>query len=254
MSVVGYPTPGKEKARLILDAFCAGAGGKVSRDTVRLLPGPAGFYGVVAATKHLYDQARAEGREVVYLDNAYTDPQREVYFRATRNRLQHPGTGRSDGKRFAALDIPILPWRTGGSHVLLCPQSEQFMRDVVGYPGNWLDDTLAALKKYTQRPLRVRPWTGNKREWYRTLPADLRDCWALVTFSSASAITAMLAGVPSICTAEDCIARPLAGRLEQIEAPPRPDNRREWAGVVADNQWRLDEMRDGTAWRMLNAA
>lgn len=252
MSVVGYPTPGKRKATVILDAFCVGAGGKVSTDITRLRDGAAAFYGVVPGTLRIYERAIAEGRDVYYLDNAYFDPTREVYFRATRGRLQHDGCGASDGKRFDALGIPIKPWRESGSHVLLCPQSDSFMRDVAKYPGNWTQDTLAALRGLTDRELRVRPWTGNKRDWYRTLPEDLADCWALVTYSSASAITAMLAGVPAIVTAEDSIARPLAGRLADVEAPTKPDGRREWASVVADNQWTLDEMRSGLCWRMLN--
>jgi len=254
VTVVGYPTPGKAKARVLLDAFCAGAGGRVSEDISMLRgSGGAAFYGVVPGTLRLYDRAREEGRDVYYLDNAYFDPTREVYFRATLGRLQHEGLGSSDGKRFATLGIPIEPWRRGGSHILLCPQSDQFMRDVAKYQGNWTQDTLDALRALTDRELCVRPWTGNKREWYRTLPEDLVDCWALVTYSSASAITAMLSGVPAIVTAEDSIARPLAGRLEDIESPPRPDGRREWACVVADNQWTLDEMRSGLCWRTLHA-
>jgi hypothetical protein len=253
--IVGYPTPGKGKAKMLLDAFCAGAGGKVVKDVTRLQDGGAAFYGVVPATKPVYDQAKAIGRDVYYLDNAYFDSTREVYFRATKNRLQHAGAGQSDGKRFDALKLPsIKPWRTSGRHVLICPQSDPFMRDVIEYRGAWLADTLAALRKVTDRELRVRPWTGNKKEWYRTLPADLVDCWALVTYSSASSVTAILAGVPAICTGDDSIAnRGLgAGSIADIERPPMLEGRREWASVIADNQWTVEEMRSGLAWRMCN--
>lgn len=256
MSVVGYPTPGKGKAKLLLDAFCTGAGGRVVKDVSVLHSGGAAFYGVVPATKPVYEQAKDAGRDVFYLDNAYFDPTREVYFRATKNRLQHTGAGVSDGKRFDALKLTIKPWRKSGSHVLVCPQSDPFMRDVIEYPGTWLKDTLAGLAKLTDRELRVRAWTGNKREWYRTLPADLVDCWALVTYSSASSVTAILGGVPAICTGDDSIAHrgaSMAGRLDEIESPPMPEGRREWAGVVADHQWTVDEMKSGLAWRMCNA-
>jgi len=254
VSVIGYPVPRKAKAKMLCEAFCAGAGGTVSHDVSQLLPGPAAFYGLAPSTAHLWKQANADAARVwYYIDNAYTDPQREVYFRVTRNRLQHPGVGASDGKRFAALNIPIKPWRSSGSHVLLCPQSDLFMSDCVGYSGSWTQNALAALRQYTDRELRVRPWNGNKAEWFRTLPDDLRDCWALVTYSSSSAISAILAGIPAICTAEDCIAAPMSDRLGRIEAPKIPDNRREWASVVADHQWTVAELRDGTAWRALNA-
>ena len=71
MSVVGYPTPNKGKARALLNAFCGGAGGDVVTEIPkRLLPGAAAFYGVTEATVHLWKQAKAEGRDWYYIDNA----------------------------------------------------------------------------------------------------------------------------------------------------------------------------------------
>lgn len=254
MNVIGYPTPGKDKARVILDAFCAGAGGEVARDIPARLPaGIPAFYGVTPATAHLWRQARAEGRDWFYIDNAYFDRVRGTYFRVTKNRLQHSGLGYSDGERFAGLGVAIAPWRADGRHVLICPQSEEFMRVCAGYAGHWLTDTLAELRIYA-RDLRVRPWQRDKTKWYETLGEDLKGCWALVTYSSASAITAMLAGVPAICTAEDCISRAVTGgELSAILDPWQPAARAAWAAVVADNQWTLDEMRSGLTWAMLNA-
>lgn len=247
-----YATPGKDKAKVICDAFAAGAGGVVSKNVSVVATGPVAFYGVVSDTKSAWIAAKEQGRDWYYIDNAMFDSTREVYFRATRNRLQHTGIGHSDGKRFAALNIPIKPWRKTGGHILICPQSDQFMHTVVEYPGSWLVDIVESLRKYTDRPLVIRPWTGNKREWYRTLPDDLVNCWAVVTHSSASAITAILSGIPAIVTAHDCIAKTMAGAVTQIEDPPMPDNRLEWAGVVADNQWTAEEFKKGVAWQMLN--
>lgn len=258
-SVVGYPTPGKGKAARLLQAFCAGARGHmVDRIPAELLPGPAAFYGVTPETNHLLTQARAEGRDWYYVDNAYFDPVREMYFRITKNALQHTGRGTSDGTRYRRLSLPpIAPWRRDGAQVLLCPASDMFMRVAAGYPGDWVADTVAELARHTRRELRVRAWQPDKREQYRTLHRDLVGAWAVVTYCSAAAITAMLAGVPAIVTADrdgECISRPLAAwPLSGIESPPMPADRQLWAEVVADQQWTVEEMRDGTAWRMLNA-
>jgi hypothetical protein len=40
--------------------------------------------------------------------------------------------------------------------------------------------------------------------------------------------------------------------LSEIEAPRRPEDRERWAGVLADNQWSVPEIRNGTAWKALN--
>jgi hypothetical protein len=261
VSVVGYPTPGKAKAREILGAFCAGARGQVL-DTLpmSLLPGAAAFYGVTPATKAFWEQAKAEGRDWYYIDNAYFHEWRGTYYRATKNRLQHTGIGTSDGKRFAALDLEILPWRKPGKHVVVAPQSDEFMQVVAQWGTNlygqtrWVDAAIAAMYQETQREVRVLTWNRDKTKWYSELPANLVDCWSLLTYSSASAISALLAGIPAICTADDCIAAPMVKPdFDDIEYPLRPEGREAWAGVVADNQWTLDEMRSGLAWRMLHA-
>lgn len=259
MSVIGYPTPGKQKARQILDAFCAGipGAGVVEAIPERLRPGAAAFYGITPATVHLWHQALRECRDWYYIDNAYFDHVRGKYFRVTRNRLQHCGGGISTGRRLEALGLeqmaPCEP--TADGHVLLCPQSDEFMRVVVGHR-YWLGEATSRLRELTGRELRVRHWQRNKAAWYRTLPADLRNCHALVTWSSAASISAMLAGVPAFVLAEDCIARPVANNdLASIETPSRVDDNtlRGWLEVVADNQWTLDEMRGGLCWEMLNA-
>lgn len=250
MNVVGYPTPGKAKARLLLEAFCAGMpGGAVSKAIPAALPpgvAPA-FYGVVPETVHLWEQAKRDGRDWYYIDNAYFDPCRETYFRVSKNRLQHSGEmDETDGSRWASLGLDFEAWREPGEHIVVCPASDQFMRLAAGYTGNWKADILAELSRYTKRPIRFRPWMANKGVAYKTLPADLEGAWALVTYTSASAITALRCGIPAVVTAEDCISRPMARTsVADIECPYFPEYRERWAMVVADNQWTVQEMRDG---------
>ena len=250
--IVGYPA--KEKGRLLLQAFLpVGAGRVVESIPDHLLPGGAAFYGVTPATKHLWAQARREGRDWYYIDNSYFDRCREVYFRVTRNALQRSGTEPSDGERFKALEIEPKPWRARGEHILVCPQSDEFMRTVAEYPGDWLAETVRELRSTTGREVRVRAWNRNKKAWYASLPEDLKGCHALVTYSSASAISAMLAGVPAICTGDDCISRPATAReISQIESPVMNDGARlQVLRAAADGQWTVDELRHGIAWKSL---
>lgn len=252
MIVVGYPTPGKEKAHVLLQAFLpAGIGRVASRIPDRLDAGGAAFYGVTPATKHLWQQARAEGRDWYYIDNAYFDPCRELYFRVTRNALQRDGAAPSDGARLTALGLTFKPWRAAGKHILVCPQSDEFMKTVARHPGEWLDETVRELRTLTGREVRVRAWNRNKKAWYASLPDDLKGCHAVVTYSSASAISAMMAGVPAICTGADCVAGPATVRdLSRIESPVMSEgDRLKIMRAAADGQWTVKEMRAGVAWR-----
>lgn len=238
-----YPQPGKLKAKQICQAFADGCGGTVIEDG-RLRNGPAVFYGISPGMESLWRDAR----DFWFIDNAYFDAARGTHYRVTKNRLQHTGTGTSDGQRFAALGIEIEPWRDAGSHLLLCPQSDHFMRAVARYEGNWVADTLALLKN--RRPVRVRPWARDKREQAETLTADLAEAFAVVTWSSAAAVTAILAGIPAVCSNQSA-AWAMAATIPQLDNPPKPE-REQWCGVLADNQFTLDEMRNGVAWERLN--
>lgn len=257
--VTCYVQRGKAKSETICGAFAAGvraAGGKahISDSVSELGPGAAAFYGVRPSQKGLLDRAGEEGRDWYYIDNAYFDACREKYFRITRNRLQHSGAGPSSGERFAALGIQAQPWRRTGEHVLLCPQSDEFLELFCPEGKRWAEITAGKLRQFTKRELRVRPWQPDKLAWYRTLPDDLEGCHALVTFSSASAITAMLSGIPAFVTGWDCISWKIANlNLASIERPGYCGELGPWLNAVADNQFSIPEITSGHAWRLLHA-
>jgi hypothetical protein len=256
--VIAYPVAGKAKSLEICRAFVEGCGGVVMQKgagLAGLTPGvPAFFYGVDASNQHLYDAAvkRATYGEApfYYCDNSYFDATRQHYFRVTRNALQCVQFGKfSTGARYRALNLPpIQPWRESGEHIVVCPQSDHFMRSVVGWPGNWLNEVLATLKQTTQRSVRVRAWSPDKGALAATLEQDLRGAHALVTHSSAAAITALHQGIPVFCSSL-CAAYPLGGGCD-IDDPPMPLDpaREQLLHVLADNQWTLDEMRHGQCW------
>lgn len=247
MTVFCYPQPWKNKALRICRAFADGCGGTVVKDG-RLRDGPAMFYGIAPGMERLW-RAAQDGRDFYFADNAYFDAARQTYFRVTKNRLQHSGLGTSTGERFATLRIPIEPWRGDGKHIVLCPQSDHFMQAIAGYGGNWTADTTAMLRKVTDRPIRVRLWARDKAVQADSLQVDLCDAHALVTWSSSAAISAILAGVPAVCAGQSA-ASPVAATIPEIGNPPRP-LREEWAGVLADNQFTVSELANGTAWAML---
>ncbi len=209
------------------------------------------FYGVRPAVRHLWEQAKREGRDWYYIDNAYFDCVREVYFRVTRNALQVDGlcaTWADGSNRFRALGLKVRDWQRDGKHIVICPQSDEFLRGVGGYDGDWLVDATKALRQLTARPFRIRM----KRE-HRPLAEDLRGAWALVTHMSCAAVEALLAGVPVFCTGRSSARWMGIGSLDRIESPVYPERRESWAAVLAANQWTLDEIRAGDAWKAWNA-
>lgn len=111
-----------------------------------------------------------------------------------------------------------------------------------------MEETVSALRAHTDRPIRVRwkPRSDDRR--LRPLADDLKDCWAVVTFVSNSAVMAALAGVPVFCTAPCAGLTVGSGDLSRIEVPVTPDGRDRWAARLANRQWTLDEMSAGALW------
>lgn len=255
-SVTCYPSPGKGKAKALLSAFAEGAGGRVVHGAPAALEaGPAAFYGVSKELKHIWIQALQERREYYYLDNSYFDGARGVQFRVTRNALQAFTLLPPARERFAGLKVVVQPWRKNGRHIIVCPQSDDFMRGMCEWPGGvvaWQQEVLGSLREHTSRPIVVRHWSSDKAALGKTLIEDLKDAHALVTHSSAAAVTALLAGVPVFVTGP-CAATPLSsGALSEIESPLCPDVRTDWAAGLAGAQWTLEELSNGDAWRALH--
>lgn len=248
-----YPVQGKRKSLDICLAFAEGCGGTVVTDRQIREDGDAFFYGVDNSILHIWKHfVRNHERNYWYCDNSYFDSTRGTHFRVTKNSFQHSGLGQSDGVRFQATGSSIYPWRPQGpGHILVCPQSDLFMSMLAENP-RWLDITLQGLKHITDRPVRVRPWDRDKSRASSTLTSDLYGAHAMVVHSSAAAVTALLHGVP-VVTMGQCAAEPLSGSIVQVgNLPPPSEDRHNWAGVLADNQWTLEEMKTGMAWRALN--
>lgn len=255
MSLSIYPVPGKEKSKVICAAFAAGAP-KHATGAVFF-----GTEGVMSAFQ------RAKSGTWWYIDNAYTDPQRGQYFRVTKNALQVDPTAPgwtplasfllrpSTGARFARLGITVKEWRDNpNGQILVIPQSDDFMKSTLGRKGDWLGETVNKLNAWGFGPrIRVRPWQRNKTQAYVELHKDLDNAAVVVTWSSASAITALYEGIPAI--SESGSAHWLTGPLtqEDVRDPLRPSvaDRQRFLEVLADNQFTLDEFRNGTAWRWL---
>jgi hypothetical protein len=236
------------KNRTISEAMATGTGFPIV-PPAPLMPGGIILYGCLRGLLPTLRQAQSEKREWVYLDNAYFG--RDRFFRATRNAYQHDGAGDAGPERWEALGLAIKPWRKAGRHIVLCPP-EPIATNLWGVRSDWLEATVAELAKHTDRSIRIRRRIGNRlMPGVPSLESDLKDAWALVCWRSNAAVEALLAGVPVVCDPAAAAFR-MSGMISGVENPRMPDDREEWAACLANNQWTVAEMRDGTCWRELN--
>lgn len=240
---------------MLMEAFADGLQGHARIiDDGRYQPGPAAFYGVEPPTLQAWKDVQAAGETFWYVDNGYfrSTYQGGNYFRITKNAEQHTGIGQSDGRRFAELGIEIQPWREG-EEILIALQTDWWYERHGLTRQRWLDDVLARVSG-TGRKIRIRgkPVRGHKEP---PLAADLKRAWCVIAYSSNVAVDALMAGIPAFCTCPGSAGYTLSGCFLSSGglAPYRSPHRREWAEVLADNQWTVEEIRSGLAWEMLNA-
>ncbi|MEP3524546.1 MAG: DUF6716 putative glycosyltransferase [Hyphomicrobiales bacterium] len=73
------------------------------------------------------------------------------------------------------------------------------------------------------------------------------NCDFVVTFSSTTAVEAVLAGIPTVIFSDGSVAAPMGSRF--LDEPLKYPDRTQWCHDLAWRQWTLHELADGTAWR-----
>jgi hypothetical protein len=267
-----YHAPNNARSGLIAQALMRGAdraglaASSISSATYRQPDADiAIFYGLSDGLSRVFTDYRARGKTVLFVDLGYWMRRKRTrwdgYHKVCINS-RHPTAyfqdKPRDRSRFASLDIPgPQPWRAKGRHIIVAGMSAKASAAEHMSPESWERAAVVKLRRLTSRPIIYRPkpnWLGARRipgtmmDALTPLDQALRGCHAVVTHHSNVAVDALMAGVP--CFTEGGAASVLSGRdLSQIETPPMPDGREQWARDLAFVQWNMNEMADGTMWR-----
>ena len=120
------------------------------------------------------------------------------------------------------------------------------------------EETIATIKQYTDRPVEIRERVKSRTD--RMITNSLKealddDVHALVTFNSNAATEAVLYGYPAFTLCSTHAAKSVTEQdLSKIETPYYPDLQQveAWAHHLAYCQFHVSELKDGSAWRILN--
>ena len=240
----------------LLQSFVQGAGGQIStwekqQDTMI----PAVLRGITKRKQ--MEGCRAAGRDFYYMDTGYFgNGKRKLYHRITKNDVQNfgPIIDRPSDRLQATGFQPHKFYR--GTNILLAPPSQKLLNLYDINLEEWWQQTQDEIKKHTDRPVVVRLKQGRSaRVSDNTMEMALaQDVHCLVTFSSIAAGEALLLGKPAITLGPNAAAALCSQSLSEIENPKIPtlDEVEAWARHIAYCQFTEVEMRDGTAWQILN--
>ena len=202
------------------------------------------------------DACRTAGRDFYYIDTGYFgNGKKKTFHRVTRNDVQNfgPIIERPRDRLAATGFQPRKFYR--GSKILLAPPSQKLLNLYDIDLEQWLDNVLRELASKTDREVVVRRKPGRTARTSDDSMAHAleQDIHCLVTFSSIAAGEALLNGKPAITLGPNAAAALCSQSLDAINEPyvPTLDEVERWAAHISYCQFTEAEMRDGTAWRIL---
>ena len=234
-------------SRIVGNAFAEGCEGRVL-PPLKLLDGPAAVYGILRGCDGIVRECEWVGRDYYHIDHGYfRRGHYDGYYRVSRNGLQCKPNGEgSDGERWKSLDLEIEPWRKAGRDIVVAPMSKAVGTFLGINTWRWTEAVVKEIALHTDRPVVIKP----KGEG--DLDKALADAWCLVTHASNAAVDALRMGIPVVVLGASAVAQ-CGWTLQNIEEPHWWPDREKLFSVLADNQWTLEEMRDGTCWRTFDA-
>ena len=202
-------------------------------------------------------------RPFYYVDTGYigNNQKRKEWHRVIRNNVQHQKLVDVPANRLVSLQqsFPELKWkgwRKDGGAILLVTPSPKPCRFYNVDRDTWVEDTIATLKKYTDREIIVRDKVERrKRVGVGHIFSQIKNdnIYALVTYQSIGAIEGIIAGVPAF-TGAPTAADPVSNHdLANIENPKYSDEEEiwKWQKWLAYCQYTSGELSNGNALRIL---
>jgi hypothetical protein len=240
----------------ILESFIRGCGGQITTwNKTETTMTPIVLRGITKRKE--MNACRALGKDFYYIDTGYFgNGKKKLYHRITKNDVQNfePVIERP-ADRFERTGIRLKKVRADGSKILLAPPSQKLLNLYEIDLEQWLQQTLAEIASYTDREVVIRRKQGRSvRVNDDTMEMALdQDIYCLITYSSIAAGEAILHGKPAITLGPNAAATLCSTSIADIENIRRPslEEIHQWCRHIAYCQFTETEMRDGTAWRIL---
>lgn len=206
-----------------------------------------------------------EGRDFYYIDTGYFGNERtstnphgwKIWHRIVKNNLQHGEIISRPDDRWKKFNKKFIPWKKTGSKILIAAPDEKPCKFYGIDRAQWIKNTVDTIKQYTDRPVEIRERAAKRidRTVYNTLQNALDDnVFALVTFNSVAAVESIFHGIPVFTLAPANAASPVSLQdLSLIEKPYYPDQDKlyAWACHLSYGQFHIDELKDGSARKIL---
>lgn len=203
-----------------------------------------------------------DSRPFFYFDSGYFGNRKnplnphgaKLWNRVVFNDLQHNEIIARPPDRWQRLGIGLQRRRRGSKIIVAVPDEKPCVFYGIDLQ-QWITDTVASIKNYTDREIVVRQRAKSRQVRNQdTLEQALTDAHALVTYNSIAATESVISGVPAFVLAPCNAAMPVSNRtLSSIDNPwfPDEDLRYAWVKHLAYGQFHYKELENGRAMKIL---
>lgn len=234
------------------------------------------FTGRMRKNKLVWDHFTSQNKPIIVIEvgSIFRDVTWRVGIGGINNLANFANKENLDNDRVNKFNIRIKPWIKDGEFITIATQRQDSYQWKDMPPTDvWIKQNVEQIKKYTNKPIVVRPHPRDKVTNYNKLAEELPDLyfdipqptgygdsvnfknilsrtWCVVNYSSGPALEAVLDGV-HIHTGVASFAYPLSIReWKDIETPPRVD-RTEWLAEFVHTEWWPEEIKQGVPWKRL---
>lgn len=205
-------------------------------------------YGILRDMDAVWHKAAAEGKPYFVIDRGYWKPNHyDGYYRISLNGTQQttgldrlePDYERWDALGLEIWDRPTMGYeREVGAHILVCPPT-----DYVAKFFN-IDQQAWPIMNAGNTPNYIYRHKGSQE------PIDWRNVREVITFNSSLGWEALRQGIPIISDKSHSILGAYQNTVDNMQLMSI-DNRRRFLAIQASLQLRLEEIRSGKIWPLI---
>lgn len=226
------------------------------------------WHGRMTANKDIYYTNKIQGKRTLIIEVG--NLKRGILWRVSLDHINKQGffgnTTEIDQSRPSRLGIHLLDLSLQRNRAILIASQHEKSLQWDGMPPMhvWINQTIAEIRKFSDRPIVVRPHPrsplrGNVTGGQLLIPKKIHNTYddfdidynyhCVINYNSGPAVQSAVAGVPIICHSSS-LASDVSSKLENIENISLPD-RNKWFVELAHTEWSVQELAEGTPFKRI---
>ena len=186
------------------------------------------------------------------VEKGYCNWWKPKFWRLTFNENQVTEIkGQWDNKRFTAFNMPMRPMKKDGEQVYIVAPSQNGF-DIYDLPikvDDWIEQTITEVKKYTDRPIKIRRKVPKKARGSRGFCDTLDNIYCVISLHTMAVTEVLREGIPVISMHPGVLKNYSSNKISQINNLyyPSDTERGKLFNCLTNIQFTNQELVDGEA-------